>query len=260
MRESPKETTLLKSSLTQKPSLSPRVLELDTLSHVNQVVLNLVPCKNIIGPLAVLTGDQWIQEIVKGIKLDFTETPSQKRIPKDIEMPESQKALVEEEIKELLRKGAISQVNTEIGQFISTIFLTEKRNGKQRPIINLKNLNFFIVYEKFKMENLKELKDLLKEGDLMMKLDMKDAYFNLLLHQNYRKFVRFTWKETLYEFTCICFGLGPGPRFLSKLLKVLIQFLRRLNIRLVIYLDDILVLGETLEIILQARDTILYLL
>jgi len=128
VRESPKETTLLKNSLTQKPSLSPRVLESDTLYHVNQVVLNLVPSKNIIGPLAgrlkyfsknweVLTGDQWILEIVKGIKLDFTETPSQKRIPKDIEMPESQKALVEEEIKELLRKGEISQVNTETGQF-----------------------------------------------------------------------------------------------------------------------------------------------
>jgi len=82
VRESPKETTLLKSSLTQKPSLSPRVLELDSLSHVNQVVLNLVPNKNIIRPLAgrlkyfsknweLLTGDQWILEIVKGIKLDF---------------------------------------------------------------------------------------------------------------------------------------------------------------------------------------------
>jgi len=93
----------------------------------------------------------------------------------------------------------------------------------------------------------------------MVKIDMKDAYFNVPLHPAFRKYVKFSWRGTLYEFLCLCFGLGPGPRIFTTLLKVPIQLLRRLEIRLVIYLDDILILGETLEIILQARDTVIYL-
>ena len=51
-----------------------------------------------------------------------------------------------------------------------------------------------------------------------------------------------------------------APRIFSKLLKVPIALLRRLNIRLVIYLNDILLMGRTLEEILMSRDTLIFLL
>ena len=59
---------------------------------------------------------------------------------------------------------------------------------------------------------------------------------------------------------CLCFGLGPVPRIFSKLLQVPIALSRRLNIRLVIYLDNILLMGRTLEEILMSRDTLIFLL
>ena len=40
------------------------------------------------------------------------------------------------------------------------------------------------------------------------------------IDQNSRKFVRFQLKRTLYEFICLCFGLGPAPRVFTKLLKI----------------------------------------
>ena len=46
----------------------------------------------------------------------------------------------------------------------------------------------------------------------------------------------------------------------SKLLEVPIALLRQVNIRLVIYLDDILLMGRTLEEILMGRDTLIFLL
>ena len=42
------------------------------------------------------------------------------------------------------------------------------------------------------------------------------------------------------EFLVLPFRLGPGPRKFTKLMKVPIATLRRLNIRVVIYLDDML--------------------
>jgi hypothetical protein len=43
----------------------------------------------------------------------------------------------------------------------------------------------------------------------------------------------------------MAFGLAPAPRIFTKILKTVMAFLRRQGIRLVIYLDDILILNES---------------
>ena len=88
----------------------------------------------------------------------------------------------------------------------------------------------------------------------MCKLDLKDAYFSVPLDRNSRKFVRFQWKGTLYEFICLCFGLGPAPRVFTKLLKIPISLLRKINIRVIIYLDDMLILSHTIREAHMSRD------
>ena len=75
-----------------------------------------------------------------------------------------------------------------------------------------------------------------------------------------KKFVRFVWSGNLYEFLRLYFGFGPASRLFSKLFKVPIALLRRLNIGLVIYLEDILLTGRTVEEILMSRDTLIFLL
>ena len=49
----------------------------------------------------------------------------------------------------------------------------------------------------------------------------------------------------LYEFLCLCFGLGPAPKIFTKLLKIPVSVLRCLNILIMIYLDDMLLIGHT---------------
>jgi hypothetical protein len=43
------------------------------------------------------------------------------------------------------------------------------------------------------------------------------------------------------------FGLGPAPGVFTKLLKPIVSFLRQRGVRLVIYLDDILIIGHSKE-------------
>ena len=83
-------------------------------------------------------------------------------------------------------------------------------------------------------------------------------FLSATVHEG-KKFVRFAWSGNLSEFLCLCFGLGPAPRIFSKPLKVPIALLRRLNIRLVIYLDDIPLMGRTDEF-LMSRDILIFLL
>ena len=94
----------------------------------------------------------------------------------------------------------------------------------------------------------------------MYKIDLNDAYFSVPLLKDSRKLVRFLWAENLYEFLCLCFGLGPAPRIFTKILKVPILVLRRLMIRVIIYLDDLLILGNNMSEIFMAMDSVIFLL
>ena len=160
----------------------------------------------------------------------------------------------------MLEKGAIRIVKELHGQFLSPLFLVEKKDAGYRPVVNLKKLNRNIPYVHFKMEGLSLLKELLSKGDYLCKLDLKDAYFTVALHKLSRKYVRVPWRGNLYEFLCLCFGLGPAPRIFTKLMKIPIALMRRLNVRLIIYLDDMLLMGSSLEEIMMARDTLIFIL
>jgi len=80
------------------------------------------------------------------------------------------------------------------------------------------------------------------------------------LHKTSQEKLRFKWGTDVYQFLCLCFGLGPAPRMFTKLLKVPIALMRRLNVRLIIYLDDILILACSPTELYLARDTMIYLL
>ena len=56
------------------------------------------------------------------------------------------------------------------------------------------------------------------------------------------------------------FWSRTSPSNFSKIFKVLISLLRRLNIRILIYLDDMLLMCQSIERLLVARDTVIFLL
>ena len=146
------------------------------------------------------------------------------------------------------------------GQILSNLFLVGNKDGGQRSEINLKELNAFFPYTHFKMEGIHVLKDILIPGDFMCKMDLKSAYFTVLLHQDSQKLVWFIWEGKINQFLCLCFGLGPAPLTFTKIMKILISLLRRLNIRIAIFLDDVLLLGQTPEEVLSALNSLIFLL
>ena len=198
--------------------------------------------------------------MVKVYVIPFLKIPVQRIIPKQVATSKTQELLTGKEMQ-ILDKGAIKIVEHQYpDQFLSNILLLRKKDGGNRLCINLKALNKFIPYKHFKMEGLHCLKYLLEINDFLCKIDLKNAYFSVPLCMSSRKFVIFAWSGKLYHFLCLCFGLGPASRIFPKLLKVSIALLRWLNIHLVIYLDDILLMGRTLEENLMSQETLIFLL
>ena len=94
----------------------------------------------------------------------------------------------------------------------------------------------------------------------MYKIELKDAYFSVPLNQKSQKFVSFKWKDLFYQFLGLCFGLGLDPRKFTKLMGIPISLLRKLYVRLFIFLDNILLMLFSKEELTLARDTLIYLL
>ena len=144
----------------------------------------------------------------------------------------------------------VERVDRTLGIY-SPIFLVPKRDGGWHPVINLRHLNSFLRVEHFKMENLMSLHGLLQKGNLMVKVDLKDAYLTVPIHHQDRKFLRFSWEQEVFQFRSLPFGLASAPQTFTKLLRPLLALLRSQGLRMVVYLDDILLMASSEELIGQ---------
>ena len=160
----------------------------------------------------------------------------------------------------MLDKRAIQPTNQTNPQFIGHIFLRPKKSGGMRPVFNMKALNQFIQYKHFKMENLTMLKTLLQKNDYMIKVDLKDAYFCVPMSPRDQNYLKFQWENKIYQFTCLPFGLTSAPRQFTKLMKPVVSLLRRIGVRLLIYLDDLLILNQDKTQLLRDAHSLTFLL
>lgn len=181
---------------------------------------------------------------IKGIKIPFCIQPKQKIIPSKTISPSDIK-LYEKEIFNLLKKGAITKCKNSNNQFLSSYFLIKKPNGKNRFIFNLKKLNCFIPTNHFKLDDYRTAIRLITKDCYLANLDLQDAYFLLSIHKNHRKYLRFKFKNQLFEFNCLPFGINIAPYIFTKLMKEVARHLRILGCKVLIYLDDILIIGES---------------
>ncbi|MCP3680799.1 MAG: hypothetical protein GY782_11310 [Gammaproteobacteria bacterium] len=154
------------------------------------------------------------------------------------------------EVGDLREKGAVVPVPS--GQeglgFYSTYFSVPKKDGGSRPILNLRPFNKAVNNrEKFKMETLQSIAQTLVQGFWMVSVDLKDAYFHVSIHPAHRHFLRFVWSGVHLQYVTLPFGLSSAPRVFTKTLLPVIMALRALGVKVYAYLDDLLIVGSSVE-------------
>ena len=116
----------------------------------------------------------------------------------------------------MLTKDAVEPVSARTPGFYCNLFLVAKLTGGFRPMINLKNLNCLMYNQNFKMEMSRSIVKSVCSGDWTVSIDLKDAYFHVPVHRDYRHFLRFAISQTeAYQFKALPFGLCSAPRIFT---------------------------------------------
>ena len=101
-----------------------------------------------------ITQDQWVLHTIKGYQIQFTQLPYQDRSPHVPQFSAIEQEGLDKEIQDMLHKGAVEEIHNPLVRegFYSNMFLVPKKDGRQRPVFNLKKLNTFVHTPHFKME------------------------------------------------------------------------------------------------------------
>ena len=94
-----------------------------------------------------ITKDWSVLETVRGFQIKFTATPQQVRKLHPLYYSVEQIKLVMEEVRDLLLKEVVSQLSEKqsVMGFYSNMFLDPKKDGRWRPIVNVKALDEFVA-------------------------------------------------------------------------------------------------------------------
>ena len=150
-----------------------------------------------------------------GYHIPFLCDPPLSKVPISLPSyhPSSTKGVALGEVtRALVAKSAVELAPLPSLDFYSWLFVVWKTAGSWRPVIDLSTLNSFVGVSPFRMETIRSVLLSVRQGDWMASIDLKEAYLQVPVHPDSRRFLRFVARGNVYQFSALCFGLSTAPQ------------------------------------------------
>lgn len=150
------------------------------------------------------------------------------------------KEFVAHSIKQLLKDGCIEEVSN-VPYCCNPLTVAE--GNKLRLVLDLRHVNDYLTFPKFKYEDLKIVSQHLETDYYFSTFDLKHGYHHIPIHEHDRKYLGFSWTfpdntVKYYQFLVLPFGLASACYAFTKLTRPLLTKWRKDGIRCTMYLDD----------------------
>ena len=149
-----------------------------------------------------------------------------------------------ETIQEYLEVGAVKEINLQQAKHLIPWFVI-KKGEKLRLITNCKEINQFLEPKPFRLENWPENFPYLRKNMWAAKIDLKHAYFHFYIADALKPYICIQVQEKTYQFQAACFGLSTLPQQWQSVMKVFLKKWRKQGFLTWVYLDDILLVGQS---------------
>ena len=149
---------------------------------------------------------------------------------------------VEEMVGEMLEQGGIQP---SCSPWASPIVLVRKKDGSLRFCVDYRKLNQVTKLDESPLPRIDDTLDLLAGSYYFTTLDLASGYWQVQMDSESQEKTAFTTYSGLYEFRKMPFGLVNAPATFQRLMEIVLSGL--VGKKCLVYLDDIIILGRTLE-------------
>ena len=196
----------------------------------------------------------WVRD---GVKIPLVSQPQPFCLPNH-KLSQRDVTFIDNEIQGLLKANAI-EVCAQQPTCVSPIGTAPKKGGKLRLITDLRQLNNFCTKAVFQYEDIRSVSQLIKPKDYLVTLDIKNGFFHVPVHNDYRDYLGFRWRNRYFRWKVLPFGLSLSPYFFGKCLKPIVTFLRAQGLRICCYVDDFLLMSTESQVF-HHRDIVIDIL
>ncbi|KAA6401217.1 MAG: hypothetical protein EZS28_003261 [Streblomastix strix] len=160
--------------------------------------------------------------ISRGISAKWISPSSIEFLMKMRRVPDQRRALqcgkqLETLIEKELQNKIIEEVKESQIKWFNPIFAIPKRGkGKWRKITDCSKLNDKLQEGHFKMEDIHVLRELMKQKDWLIKIDIESAYHHVPVNPNLRDFLGFKFKERSFRYVAMPFGIKHAPLIFKR--------------------------------------------
>ena len=177
---------------------------------------------------------------LKGFETSLTLKPGQQpKFCKARVVPYALKPKVEAEIDRLLQQGVISPV--QFSEWATPIVPVIKKNGGVRICGDFKvTVNPALCVEHYPIPRIEDLFASLSGGHRFSKLDLSQAYLQVPVCEDLRKYLTITTHKGMFCYNRLPFGITSAPSIFQRIMDQVLQGLPNVHC----FLDDILVTGK----------------
>lgn len=155
------------------------------------------------------------------------------------QVPFSLKEPLEKELSRLECLGILQKVMH--SEWAAPVVVVPKGDGCLRVCGDYKTtVNPVLVVDKYPLPRPDDLMSQLAGGQRFSKIDLSQAYQQVQLDDESRKFVTINTHQGLYQYTRVPFGISSAPALFQKIMDTILQGVPNT----ICYLDDILVTGK----------------
>lgn len=163
-------------------------------------------------------------------------------------LPEAQKEEVQKQIDKMLEEQIIEP---SISPWSAPIILIPKKidsSGKKkfRLVVDFRKLNEVTIGDAHPLPNITDILDQLGKAKYFSTLDLASGYYQVQLDEKDREKTAFSALNKHYQFKRMAMGLKNSPATFMRLMQAVLSGLNGLKCQ--VYLDDIVVYGESFEI------------
>jgi hypothetical protein len=173
-------------------------------------------------------------------------------------------AFVSTEVSALVAGGFVACVADDEVWVVNPLTVSTNDSGKHRLILDLRYVNEYLVIESFRFEDVRTVLAYYTASKASLSVaatfDLKAGYHHCSIWPAHQKFLGFAWCGRSYVFTVLPFGLSPSGFIFTKLLRPVVSWVRAQGVRLVMFLDDGIVLASTEDELLRSTTIVRYAL